>query len=243
MKTNTTATFIIAISVIIAAAIIGGAYKTRSQKVKKVSVTGMAEHHFTSDLIVWNASFSRRSMDIKTAYAALKEDERLIREYLRKNGVKENEIIFSSVNIREDVEYFFDDRGKNNKIFNGYVLSQDIKVESMELEKVERISREITELLDKGIQLQSYKPQYYYTKLADLKINLLAEATKDGKLRAETIAKNSGSKLGKLLTSNMGIFQITGQYTNEDYTWGGAFNTSSKNKSASITVKMEFELR
>ncbi len=242
MKTNTTATFIIAISVIIAAAIIGGAYKTRGQKVKKVSVTGMAEHHFTSDLIVWNASFSQRSMDIKTAYAALKEDERLIREYLRKNGIKENEIIFSSVNTMEDIEYYFD-KGRNNRIFNGYILSQNIKVESMELEKVERISREITELLDKGIQLQSYEPQYYYTKLADLKINLLAEATQDGKLRAETIAKNSGSKIGKLLNSNMGIFQITGQYTNEDYSWGGTFNTSSKNKTASITVKMEFELR
>lgn len=243
MKSNTTSTLIIAVSIVISAVVLGGAYRFRTKKINRISVTGMAEHSFTSDLVVWNAQYSRKSMDVKTAYNLLKADEKIIREYFKEKGVKENEIIFSSVNTYEDIQYSYDDNGRQHTQFNGYILRQDIKIESVELDKIDRISREITELLDKGIQLQSYEPQYYYTKLADLKINLLAEASKDGRLRAETIAQNSGSKLGKLLQSSMGIFQITGQYMNEDYSWGGAFNTSSKNKSASITVKMEFELR
>ncbi len=243
MKSNTTSTLIIAISIVISASVLGGAYRFRTKKTNKISVTGLAEQSFTSDLVVWNAQYSRKSMDIKTAYNLLKEDEKIIREYFKQKGVKENEIVFSSVNTSEDLKYSYDDNGREHTQFNGYILRQDIKIESAEVEKIDRISREITELLDKGIQLQSYHPQYYYTKLADLKINLLAEASKDGRLRAETIAKNAGSKLGKLLQSNMGIFQITGQYMNEDYSWGGVFNTSSKNKTASITVKMEFELK
>jgi hypothetical protein len=243
MKSNTTSTLIIAITIVISVAILGGAYRFRTKKINKISVTGMAEHHFTSDLVVWNAQFSRKSMDLKSAYHALKEDEKIIREYFKNKGLKEDEVIFSSVNTYEDIKYSYDDKGRQYSNFNGYVLSQTIKIESQDLEKIDKISREITELLDKGVQLQSYEPQYYYTKLADLKINLLAEASKDGRLRAETIAKNSGSKLGKLLQSSMGIFQITGQYMDEDYSWGGVYNTSSKNKTASITVKMEFELK
>ena len=56
------------------------------------------------------------------------------------------------------------------------------------------------------------------------------------------IASNSGADLGELSNANMGIFQITGQNSNEEYSWGGTFNTSDKNKTARITVKLEYEI-
>ena len=77
-------------------------------------------------------------------------------------------------------------------------------------------------------------------KLADLKVEMISKATSDAKARAEKIAENSGGKLGELLSAKMGIFQITGQNSNENYSWGGAFNTSSKEKTASITIKLEY---
>jgi hypothetical protein len=240
---NIYTTLIIALGIIISSAILGGAYRFRSKKPTKIMVTGMAEYNFTSDLIVWNASFARKSFDIKTAFTALKEDEKIIREYFNQQGIKSSEIVFSSVNTAEDIEYTYDNDGRQRSEFKGYILSQTIKIQSAEQNKVEKISREITELLNQGINLQSNEPQYYYTKMADLKIDLLAKASQDGKLRAETIATNAGTSLGKLVNSQMGIFQITGQYENEDYSWGGVYNTSSKEKTASITVKMEFELK
>ncbi len=240
---NIYTTLIIALGIIISSAILGGAYRFRSKKPTKIMVNGMAEYNFTSDLIVWNASFARKSFDIKTAFTALKEDEKIIREYFNQQGIKSSEIVFSSVNTAEDIEYTYDNDGRQRSEFKGYILSQTIKIQSAEQNKVEKISREITELLNQGINLQSNEPQYYYTKMADLKIDLLAKASQDGKLRAETIATNAGTSLGKLVNSQMGIFQITGQYENEDYSWGGVYNTSSKEKTASITVKMEFELK
>jgi hypothetical protein len=62
-------------------------------------------------------------------------------------------------------------------------------------------------------------------------------------MRAENIAKNSGASLGKLISANMGIFQITGQNSGEDYSWGGTFNTSSKAKTASITMKLDYHIK
>jgi hypothetical protein len=40
----------------------------------------------------------------------------------------------------------------------------------------------------------------------------------------------------------MGIFQITGQNSSEDYSWGGTFNTEAKKKTASITMRLEFQV-
>ena len=125
--------------------------------------------------------------------------------------------------------------------FTGYQLSQSLQIESKEVEKVEKISREITELLNQGIAFYSQQPRYYYTELESLKLEMIAKATEDARIRAERIAENSEAKLGDLISANMGVFQITGQNSGEDYSWGGAFNTSSKNKTASITMKLVFE--
>ena len=116
-------------------------------------------------------------------------------------------------------------------------------IESKNIQKVETISKDIAQLIDQGIELNSNAPRYYYSKLKDLKVELLAKAAADANIRASTIAKNSKSSLGGLLKSNMGIFQITGQNTDEDYSYGGAFNTSSINKTASITVKAEYQIK
>ena len=240
---NATPSLIIAIAVIVAAVYMGNAYTYKYKQTQTLSVTGSSFHDFTSDLIVWRANFSRKSMEIKDAYAALKQDEASIRSYLKGKGVKDDEIIFSSVSTQKDIDYVGDGNGGTRSVFTGYTLTQNIKVESREMEKVEKISREITELLDQGIVLGSEEPQYYYTKLDELKIDLLAGASKDGENRARTIAENSGSKLGHLQRASMGIFQITGQNSDEDYSWGGAYNTSSKKKTASITVKMDFAIR
>ena len=108
--------------------------------------------------------------------------------------------------------------------------------------KIEQVSREITELLNKGVQFNSSPPRYYYTKLADLKIEMISKATEDARIRAEKIAENAGGTLGDLLSARMGVFQITGQNSGEDYSWGGAYNTSSKNKTASITMRLEYKV-
>lgn len=109
--------------------------------------------------------------------------------------------------------------------------------------QVEGISREVTELINLGVELNSYAPEYYYTKMAELKLEMIAEATKDAKARAEKIAENAGAKLGKLKKSDMGVFQIIAQNSSEDFSWGGSFNTSSKKKEANITMKLVYQIK
>lgn len=92
------------------------------------------------------------------------------------------------------------------------------------------------------MKFYSEPPRYYYTKLADLKIEMISKATEDARIRAEKISEFSGGNLGELQSARMGIFQITGQNSNEDYSWGGTYNTSSREKTASITMKLNYEI-
>jgi hypothetical protein len=98
----------------------------------------------------------------------------------------------------------------------------------------------VSELINTGIEFYSNNPQYYYTKLAELKIEMIAAATKDAYERAKKIAENSGSTVGSLQTADMGVFQIVAENSSEDYSWGGSFNTTSKRKTANITVSLVY---
>lgn len=236
-------TLIIAASVVLAGFLLARAYSGRGKTAQAISVTGLGEQSFTSDLIVWRGNFSRREMDLKSANNQLNNDQKEIRAFLRSKGIKDDEIIFEGVNIQKDYFYDYDQNGNlRNTVFNGYILSQNLKVQSNNVDQVEAISRQVTDLLDKGVEFNSFSPEFYYTKLAELKLKMIESATKDARERAEKIAVNAGGELGNLKNADMGVFQITAENSSEDYSWGGSFNTSSKKKKASITIKLRYEI-
>jgi hypothetical protein len=234
---------IFALTILITTLILAGAYKDRFNYNNIISVTGLGSKDFVSDLIVWSGSFTKKNMDLQTAYVELNKNRNTIRQHLLSRGILPDEIVFTSVNIIKDYEYTYDRDGNRKSRFTGYKLTQRIQIESGEVDKIESVSREVTELINYGVEFYSQNPEYYYTKLAELKIEMIAEATKDARLRAEKIAENSGAKLGELQNAKMGIFQIIAQNSSEEYSWGGAFNTSSKRKTTTITMKLTFGIR
>ena len=244
MKNYITAS-IFSIAIIVSAYFLGTAYVEKSKSSKgTISVTGLGKADIVSDLIVWEGQFSNKNMILQQAYTQLNRDKNKVTEYLISKGIPEKLIVFNAVSMNKRFKTKYNEYGKYaGDEFVGYELSQSVSIESKEVEKVEQLSREITELLNQGIQFYSNPPRYYYTKLADLKIEMISKATDDAFTRAETISKFSKSEIGKLITAKMGIIQITGQNSNEDYSWGGAFNTSSKNKTASITMKLVYSVK
>jgi len=241
MKNNLSAA-IFGLAIVLSAFVLGYSFMNRNRPDGSISVTGLGKTDFTSDLIVWEGSFSEESLNLQQAYSDLEKDKKIISEYLLSKGIKNDELVFNAVNSRKDTRRKYTSDGKYiGDEFLGYVLTQSLQIDSRDVENVEKVSREITELLNKGIQFYSQAPRYYYTKLADLKIEMISKATSDAKTRAETIAENSGGDLGRLISAKMGIFQITGQNSNDNYTWGGTFNTESKEKTASITMKLVYK--
>ena len=234
---------IIAIAVILTGYILGNAFKNRYDYQNTIAVTGAGKTDFESDLVVWSGYFQKKSPELKEAYAQLDSDRNIIKGYLKDKGIKDEEIVFSSVSINRDYESYYDQNGKYVSRFSGYNLEQSVSIQSNNIDQIESLSREVTELINRGVELYSNSPQYYYTNLESLKLELIAKATSDGRQRAENIATESNARLGYLQSASMGVFQIIGQNSSEDYSWGGAYNTSSRKKTATITVKLSFATR
>ena len=234
---------IAALAFIIAAALLGNAVKNRNKFENTVSVTGLGYKTFTSDLISWSGSFSKNSFELKTAYDALAVDRKVIYDYLKSKGVKENEMVFSAVDIQKQFRSFTDSNGTYQQgEFAGYNLTQSVSIQSKEVGKIESIARNITEIINRGIEFTSSSPQYFYTKLSDVKQEMIANATKDAKERAEKIAENAGSDLGNLKKASMGVIQITAPNSNVGYSYGGTCNAASMAIEATITIKLEYEV-
>lgn len=233
---------IFSIAIVIAAYFLGHAYVSRANPDGVISVTGAGSENFTSDLIVWEGTFSRNNANLEQAFSQLNQDKETVKDYLLGKGIKEENIVFNSVNTMEQRENQYQNGNYVGSVFRGYELTQSVKIESSDVENIENVSREITELLNKGVQFNSQTPRYYYSKLTDLKLEMISKATEDARLRAEKIAENSGGSLGDLKSANMGVFQITGQNSGEDYSWSGAYNTTDKKKTASITMRLEYEI-
>ena len=242
MKQYTNA-IIFGIAIVASSIFLGKAYTDRNKKDGEIQVTGLGKTDFSSDLIVWEGSFSADNADLKQAYLTLEEKKRTINNYLSKKGIKPEELIYSAVKTNEKTKQLYTTNGEYaGQEFVGYELTQSVQIESKEVDKIEKVSREITELLNQGVQFYSQAPRYYYTKLADLKIEMISKATEDARIRAENIAKFSGGNLSDLESAKMGIFQITGQNSGEDYSWGGTFNTANREKTASITMKLVYKV-
>ncbi|HAG12225.1 MAG TPA: SIMPL domain-containing protein [Desulfotomaculum sp.] len=233
------AVVILGICLIICTMIFTSAFaRVRSSSI--ITVTGSAEKQLKSDLIVWDCSFTRNSAQLTEAYAALHSDLEQVNSYLKSKGIPDSDITIMPVNV--NTFYAVDKFGRDTGEIRGYSLTQTIEVRSKQVDSITNVSRESSELINKGINLQSMPPQYFYTKLSDIKVDMLADATLNAKKRAEKIVINGGSKIGPLRSTQMGVFQITPIYSTEvsDY---GMNDTSSLEKKITAVVNVEFYIK
>ncbi len=227
----------LSIGLIISSMILGWAYTGSKKGDDAITVTGSARKRITSDLVVWTAGVSTQSGQLSDAYKQLSDYIPRIKKYLIDKGIPEGQITASS--IATTTLKKTDAMGRETSEITGYLLKQQISVTSNDVGKIAQISREATELINQGILLESSAPQFFYTKLGDLKIEMLGEAAKDAKTRADKIADSTSSSIGSIRSARMGVMQITAPESTEvsDY---GVNDTSSIEKDVTAVVNVSF---
>ena len=230
----------IAIATIVSSLILSqGFLKVMQFSHQVISVTGSAQKNIKSDYIVWRGAFTQREVELPVVYKRIQEDLEKVRAYLVSKQVKSDEIVVSQI-VTMTI-YKKNEEGKDTNEIEGYQLNQTIEVRSKEVEKIDAVSRQSTELINQGITFQSSPPEYFYTKLDELKIEMLAKATANAKLRAESMVKASGNKIGFMRSAKMGVFQIT-PITSTEVSDYGYNDTSSLDKKVMAVVSASFTI-
>lgn len=240
--------FILSLGFIIGAMIMSGTWKKVASSNVTIAVTGSASKQIKSDLGIWKGIFSAEAPTVHGAYAKLGETKQRVKEYLVNFGFPEDKLVFSSIttsNLYENKSgNKYDDYGLGNSSsekIRGYRLAQEVSVESPDVDKIDNLSRRVTELINQGIDINSGSPTFLYTKLGDLKVEMIGLASQDAKTRAEQIAKATGNSVGDVRSSKTGVIQVNAKNSTEvsDY---GINDTRSLEKTITAVVNVTFAI-
>ena len=201
-----------------------------------VTVLGSATRPIKSDYIVWKVLLTSQQPTTQAAYKELKARIERVQRYLKEAKVPESEI---SLNSLETIAIPEVNNGRDTGKTLAYKLNQRLEIRSSQVDRYAKLSQQINELINEGVPLTSEPPEYLYNQLSKLRIEMVAEATKDAKARAESIATSTGNRVGGVRRADTGIFQIAPRYSTA-VSNGGSYDTTSIEKDITIVVNVKF---
>jgi hypothetical protein len=231
---------VIAASLIMALAVGGGLVKVGAGFAARtdngITVTGSAKTTATADNVVWTLNVALSSQLVADAVRKVGADVDAVSTYLTKGGIPADALTLGAVSSYANEEW---QNGNNTGRILSYRASRDITVRTKDVQLVYKLSQGIGSLLQNGVNVNNYGPQYYISTLSDLRPQLLEDAMKDAKTRAVAITKAVGGSVGAVQSVKSGVFQVT----TPDSTMvsdGGAYDTSTIEKTVTSTVSVTF---
>jgi hypothetical protein len=226
---------------LILTSILGGFFALRIKSGSDtITSTGSSKVRVESDSAKLVGSVVRNASEfnLKSGYDNIANDTKIIETFLKEKGLSEEDYAIQPVSVNEIYQYY---EGAQNQP-KRYEFRQVIEINSKEIEKVEDVANSISSLVNRNVLFQSFGLQYLYSGLAEKRIELLGGAIQDAKLRANEIAKNSGTRVGKLKSSTSGVVQVLSPNSIDvsDY---GSYDTSTKEKDIMVTVRATFRLK
>ncbi|MGN0018059.1 MAG: SIMPL domain-containing protein [Candidatus Gastranaerophilaceae bacterium] len=231
------------LGVCIAIGVIFAAFITTDNLSKdNITVTGSAYEIVKSDSANWTFSIKAKEPTKVQAYKVIKQQIPVVKKYLMSKGFAENQIEIKLSNTYESYKSN-PHTGYATNIVEYYNYEQPIKVSTNDVEKIKDLSTSYEELVEKGINISSYEqPQYHYSKLAELKVKLLKNASSDARDRAKSMLKSNHNRIGKIRSAKMGVFQITPVDSN-DVSDSGFNDLSSIEKKVTAVANITFAIK
>ena len=180
-------------------------YKTHAD-FRSVTVKGLAEKDVTADIGLWNIQFTVSGNDLSVAQKQIGVQADEIVQFLQKQGFTEKEIRIGRIETNDLMSNPYRDNTAAET--SRFILTQTITVHSEKVYKISDAMSLSNELIAKGIVFSNQYASYFFTKLNEIKPEMLKQATENAKEAALEFARNSGSKVGKINKANQGVFSI-----------------------------------
>lgn len=208
---------------------------------RTVSVRGLSEREVKADLAAWPFSLSATNNDLAAAQAQLERQEESLRAFLADQGLSVNDISL----LRYDVQDLLAQQYRPDRVDDGrYVLSKALLLRTSEVDKVAAASQSIDALVRRGVALgQGSQPNYIFTKLNDVKPDMIREANENALAAARQFAEDSGAKVGAIVTATQGVFSINGRDDIPAISNMGSFGPEMQlNKNVRVVTSVTYKL-
>lgn len=214
MSQNTQPIIVLASVVVLALGISFAGYKIHEGLThfrsfdRSVTMKGLAQQDVKADLALWPIAYTETGNDLSALQDLMDSRGRTVVSFLKKNGIQEEEIELKQVQVQDLLAQSYRQNGATQ---NRYILTQTYLVRTNNIKSVDQAAKNMGELIRSGVvfsQSGSTTPTYLYTKLNDIKPEMIAEATRNARKAAKEFAKNSGQEVGGIKYASQGIFQI-----------------------------------
>ncbi|SMF62838.1 hypothetical protein SAMN06265365_12247 [Tistlia consotensis] len=205
---------------------------------RSVTVKGLAEREVKADLALWSLRFVATDDDLSAAQGRLQADAGRVRDFLTKAGFSDAEVELEDYQVTDRLAQQY----QSGPVQSRYILSQTLLVRSNDIAKVGKAAQNVGQLVDAGVVLSSEGqpvsgPVYLFTRLNDVKPEMIAQATANARAAAEQFARDSGSTVGPIRSASQGLFQILPR---DDYP--GAYEPKQPVKRLRVVTTMEYLL-
>ena len=201
---------------------------------RSVTMRGLAERNVTADLATWTISYSVQGTELAPVQAAVDEKSRLVRDFFRRSGFSDQELSETGIGVSQ----FYDrDRGQNS-----VTVKRTMQLRTTNVMKAKAAFARQADLIRAGVPLEEGSGMSYnFTKLNQVKPQMIAEATRNARQGAEQFARDSGTDVGGIKQATQGYFSIGARDGDVDGEGGGGANDSPFQKVRVVTT-IEFYL-
>lgn len=189
--------------------LLGKAALDYKQLDRSVTVKGLAERELNADIVIWPVQFTLADNDLQQLYESIERDSGKIRTFLAANGISAGEISQAAPAITDKSANMYG--GDSGAPFR-YTAQQIVTVYSENIAAVRKTMSLMPELGKQGIVLTGgyeSQPEYLFTRLNEIKPEMIEEATRKAREVAEKFAADSASTLGKIRQARQGQFSIS----------------------------------
>ncbi|AUX71040.1 hypothetical protein CHX26_14885 [Porphyrobacter sp. HT-58-2] len=220
---------ILAIGLIAGGYLLGDGLLRAKDAERAVTVRGLAERDVTADLATWTISYSASSTSLAEAQDKVRRDTQAIETFFKDLGFPAQALQPTGANVSS----------YTNEGITTYTVRQRLALRSEDIARAQKAVARQFDLVGRGVFLEEGSGMAYtFTKLNDIKPEMVAEATKDARASAQQFAEDSGSSVGKIREATQGYFTIEAR----DGEAGGWGMSDSPYKKVRVVTTVSFAL-
>ena len=209
------------------------------QHAEPITVKGYADCLVHSDRGGLTIRVEESNASRSSAYNQIVKSIEVIKNMVGLALGKEVEILDLGVQFSETQK--LNDLGKRTNEVENYRVSKKIRIDTSNVEGLNKLTATLLDLNAQGYVLALDGPEFFVADLEKIKIQLIEQATANGKNRAQKMAKNAGEKLGKLVSAKQGVIQITKPNSTSTSSYG-IYDLETIKKSVKMVVSLDFEI-
>jgi hypothetical protein len=205
---------------------------------RTVTVRGVSERNVTADLATWSVSFSHEGAELGPVQQSVEQQASALRSFYLRAGFRPEDITDTDVSLSREQPTNRDGEPVGPQKMT---VSRSIQLRTKEVMKARAAYTRQAELLRANIELSNSSISYTFTKLNDLKPEMIAEANQNARRSAQQFAADSGVSVGKMKTASQGYFSV-GARDGEDCDDCGSSGGSSPFQKVRVVTTIDYDL-